>query len=140
MSRNSYQSYQLTSPNTMAATADAFEEHLCVIAALKDSYMRRDDAASVEQINTMTEELAQLCTVREDEVKAAIKGARDCSAFKQQSSETGISSTVRKCIAAAAGLQRCRARLQRCRGGWPSPSRMLRTPTPKTLTSSGWPS
>jgi hypothetical protein len=59
----------------MAAAQDAlFDEHLGVIAALKDNYSRQDDAAMVGSILGLKEELAQLCAAREEAVKGAIKG------------------------------------------------------------------
>ena len=57
------------------AAENVFEEHLGVIEALKDNYTRQDDAAAVAGVNSLREELAQLCATREDEVKAAIRGA-----------------------------------------------------------------
>jgi phage host-nuclease inhibitor protein Gam len=57
-----------------APGGDVFEEHLGVIEALKENYMRRDDAMTVANINSLREQVAQLCRAREDEVKDAIKG------------------------------------------------------------------
>lgn len=63
-------------PGMALAAENVFEEHLGVIEALKDNYTRQDDAAAVAGVNGLREELAQLCAAREDEVKAAIRGAR----------------------------------------------------------------
>lgn len=52
---------------------DIFEEHLSVITALKDNYARHDDAHSVATIKAIHNELAELCSVRETEVKKAIQ-------------------------------------------------------------------
>jgi hypothetical protein len=57
-----------------APGGDVFEEHLGVIEALKENYLRRDDAMTVANINSLREQVAQLCRAREDEVKDAIKG------------------------------------------------------------------
>jgi len=59
-----------------AAAQDVFEEHLGVIAALKDNYTRRDDAQTVANINNLKDEVAQLCSLREDQVRDAIKGEK----------------------------------------------------------------
>jgi len=61
-----------------AAAQDVFEEHLGVIAALKDNYTRRDDALTVANINNLKDEVAQLCMAREDDVKEVIKGEAAC--------------------------------------------------------------
>ena len=61
-----------------APSGDIFEEHLGVITALRENYMRRDDAMTVANINSLREQVAQLCRAREDEVKEAIKGAFVC--------------------------------------------------------------
>jgi phage host-nuclease inhibitor protein Gam len=58
----------------MTAPGDVFEEHLGVIEALKENYMRRDDAMTIANINMLREQVAQLCRAREDEVKEAIRG------------------------------------------------------------------
>lgn len=59
----------------MATTScGVFEEHLGVIAALKENFLRREDAISVAQTNSLREEMAQLCRARESEVKEAIRG------------------------------------------------------------------
>jgi hypothetical protein len=59
----------------MAGTAqDVFEEHLSVIAALRDNYARRDDVGSVSAIFKLQEELAALCSSREEQARSAIKG------------------------------------------------------------------
>ena len=57
-----------------AAAQDVFEEHLGVIAALKDNYTRKDDALTVADVNSLKEEVVRVCAAREDEVKEAIKG------------------------------------------------------------------
>jgi hypothetical protein len=59
------------------ANCGVFEEHLGVIAALKENFLRREDAISVAQTNSLREEVAQLCRARESEVKDAIKGKAD---------------------------------------------------------------
>ena len=58
-----------------APTGDVFEEHLGVIAALKENYLRREDAVTVTNINGLREQVAKLCRAREDEVKEVIRGA-----------------------------------------------------------------
>lgn len=66
----------------MSATGGVFDEHLGVIAALKDNYMRREDALAVANVNSLREDLSQLCHAREDEVKNAIKRTSRNIAFQ----------------------------------------------------------
>jgi kinetochore protein Spc24 len=63
------------------ATQDVFEEHLGVIAALKDNYARKDDAHAVSSVLKLQEEISQLCCTREEQVKTAIKG--ECHATRR---------------------------------------------------------
>ena len=60
-----------------------FQEHLSVIAALKENYKRPEDAAAVASVVRSQQNAAAACSQREDEVKVAIKGAwagaRACS-------------------------------------------------------------
>ena len=58
---------------TMSLAQDVFEEHVAVISALKDNYARKDDASTVLGIVRAQEEIAQLCTSREEQVKLSIK-------------------------------------------------------------------
>ena len=57
---------------------DVFDEHLSVIAALRDNYVRKDDAAAVLGIQRVQQEIAQLCSGREEHVKQSIRG--ECAA------------------------------------------------------------
>lgn len=53
---------------------DVFEEHLSVIAALKENYAHGDDTDAVAEIKAIHGELAQLCQAREEEVEKIISG------------------------------------------------------------------
>ncbi|GAB4819058.1 hypothetical protein N2152v2_006104 [Parachlorella kessleri] len=57
----------------MSLAQDVFEEHVAVISALKENYARKDDASTVLGIVRAQEEIAQLCTCREEQVKQSIK-------------------------------------------------------------------
>ena len=59
------------------AQASQFQEHISVIGALRENYRRPDDAAAVASVVRSQQNAAAACSQREDEVKEAIKGARD---------------------------------------------------------------
>lgn len=60
------------------AQQEVFEEHLGVIAALKDNYTRRDDEVTIQNLHDMKAELDHLCAAREDDAKSIIKGPVWC--------------------------------------------------------------
>ncbi|KAL6779548.1 hypothetical protein ACKKBG_A12720 [Auxenochlorella protothecoides x Auxenochlorella symbiontica] len=54
-------------------TGDVFDEHLGVIAALRDNYARHDDTDTIRELLGIQEELEGLLSSREDTVKQAIQ-------------------------------------------------------------------
>ena len=58
--------------NTMQG---AFDEHLKIIAALKDNYGRNDDASSIAHVAEVQREVEAACRAKEDKVAALVKGA-----------------------------------------------------------------
>ena len=53
---------------------ERFREHVAVAEALKASYSSRDDIDRVQSIQQLEDELTQLCTSREADVLAIVKG------------------------------------------------------------------
>ena len=53
---------------------ERFREHVAVAEALKASYSSRDDIDRLQAIQQLEDELAQLCTSREADVLAIVKG------------------------------------------------------------------
>lgn len=45
-----------------------------MLAALKDNYVKRDDAMRVAEVVTLKQEVQKLCVAREGEVNEAIRG------------------------------------------------------------------
>eukprot|EP00887_Chlorella_sp_A99_P007705 scaffold20.g7705.t1 len=57
----------------MGAASDSFEEHLNVLAALKDNYAKPDDARKVAEVVQLQQHVQRQCGEREEEVKNAIR-------------------------------------------------------------------
>ena len=53
---------------------ERFREHVAVAEALKASYSSRDDIDRIHSIQQLEDDLAQLCTTREADVLAIVKG------------------------------------------------------------------
>lgn len=53
---------------------EVFEEHLSVIEALNDNYARKDDAKVVLAVEAAQQEIANLCSSREEDIKRSIRG------------------------------------------------------------------
>ena len=53
---------------------ERFREHIGVVDALKASYCSRDDIDRVHTVQQLEEELSQLCTAREADVQAIVRG------------------------------------------------------------------
>lgn len=67
-------------------TGDVFDEHLGVIAALRDNYARHDDTDTIRELLGIQEELEGLLSSREDTVKQAIQGVLSS---RRERSDTG---------------------------------------------------
>lgn len=56
------------------AIQERFKEHVCVVEALKANYSSRDDVNRVFAVQQLEAELSDLCSRREANVQAVVKG------------------------------------------------------------------
>jgi hypothetical protein len=53
---------------------ERFREHVSVVDALKANYSSRDDVSRISAIQQLEAELSNLCSKRESNVQAVVKG------------------------------------------------------------------